>query len=106
MECSPDVNSRYRSPSEPRPQIGNILSLIYLFLIIVQVIVNLKNKPEAVEKVGGECHGCIRLAVQPFLADLPDLTGLAHLYRAVQVHLFCTVYFMLYMVAFTGITIW
>jgi len=26
--------------------------MIYLFLIIVEVIVNLKNKPEAVEKVG------------------------------------------------------
>ncbi|PSC74218.1 chitin [Micractinium conductrix] len=52
--------------------IGSILSMIYLFLIIVQVIVNLKNKPEAVEKV----------------------------------HLFCAVFFMLYMVAFTGITIW
>lgn len=60
-----------RSPPSPL-QIGNILSLIYLFLIIVQIIVNLKNKPEAVEKV----------------------------------HLFCSVYFMLYMVAFTGITIW
>ena len=45
---------------------------MYLFLIIVQVIVNLKNKPEAVEKV----------------------------------HLFCAVYFMLYMLAFTVITIW
>ena len=33
-------------------QIGSILSMIYLFLIIVEVIVNLKNKPEAVEKVG------------------------------------------------------
>ena len=32
-------------------QIGQILSLIYLFLIIIQIIVNLKNKPEAVEKV-------------------------------------------------------
>lgn len=53
-------------------QIGQILTMIYLFLIIVQVVINLKNKPEAVEKV----------------------------------HLFCTVYFMLYMVAFTGITIW
>lgn len=52
--------------------IGQILCLIYLFLIIVQVIVNLKNKPEAVEKV----------------------------------HMFCAVYFMLYMVAFTAITIW
>lgn len=39
-------------PCSPRPlQIGQILSLIYLFLIIVQIIVNLKNKPEAVEKV-------------------------------------------------------
>ena len=34
-------------------QIGNILSLIYLFLLVVQLIVNLKNKPEAVEKVWG-----------------------------------------------------
>ncbi len=25
---------------------------------------------------------------------------------AAQVHLFCAVYFMLYMIAFTGITIW
>ena len=33
-------------------QIGNVVQLLYLFLIIVQVIVNLKNKPEAVEKVG------------------------------------------------------
>ncbi|KAL4424314.1 hypothetical protein ABPG75_001615 [Micractinium tetrahymenae] len=52
--------------------IGQILSLIYLFLIIIQIIVNLKNKPEAVEKV----------------------------------HLFCAVYFILYMIAFTAITIW
>ncbi|KAI3424139.1 hypothetical protein D9Q98_009499 [Chlorella vulgaris] len=52
--------------------VGSILSMIYLFLIIVEVIVNLKNKPEAVEKV----------------------------------HMFCAVFFMLYMAAFTGITIW
>ncbi|GAB4813424.1 hypothetical protein N2152v2_000470 [Parachlorella kessleri] len=58
--------------NEVLKQIGNILSLIYLFLLVVELIVNLKNKPESVEKV----------------------------------HLFCTVYFMLYMVAFTGITIW
>eukprot|EP00887_Chlorella_sp_A99_P006915 scaffold2.g6915.t1 len=60
------------SGSSVLENIGQILSLIYLFLIIVEVIINLKNKPEAVEKV----------------------------------HLFCTVYFMLYMIAFTGITIW
>ncbi len=53
-------------------QIGSILQLAYLFLIIVQVIVNLKCKPEAVEKV----------------------------------HLFCTIYFCLYMIVFTAITIW
>jgi hypothetical protein len=35
--------------------------MIYLFLIIVQVIVNLKNKPEAVEKVGRVVR-CGRLA--------------------------------------------
>ena len=38
-------------------QIGNILSLIYLFLLVVQLIVNLKNKPEAVEKVWGAAVG-------------------------------------------------
>lgn len=32
--------------------------MIYLFLIIVEVIVNLKNKPEAVEKVGCRCCCC------------------------------------------------
>ena len=49
-----------RSPPACLPrvlQIGSILSMIYLFLIIVQVIVNLKNKPEAVEKVGVACGG-------------------------------------------------
>jgi len=60
------------SSSTTLQNIGSILSLMYLFLIIVQVIVNLKNKPEAVEKV----------------------------------HLFCAVYFILYMIAFTAITIW
>ncbi len=40
-------------------QIGNILIMIYLFLIIVEVIVNLKNKPEAVEKVGPGRGTCI-----------------------------------------------
>jgi hypothetical protein len=33
------------------PQIGQILMTIYLVLIIIQIIVNLKNKPESVEKV-------------------------------------------------------
>jgi hypothetical protein len=33
-------------------------------------------------------------------ADIPDCAHDA------QVHLFCAVYFMLYMGAFTGITIW
>ena len=48
-------------PPAPLLQIGSILSMIYLFLIIVQVIVNLKNKPEAVEKVGRVVR-CGRLA--------------------------------------------
>ena len=48
-------------------QIGNILIMIYLFLIIVEVIVNLKNKPEAVEKVGRLRH----LYCQVLLLFLP-----------------------------------
>ena len=32
-------------------QLGNVVQLGYLFLLIVQLIINLKNKPEAVEKV-------------------------------------------------------
>ena len=37
-------------------QVGHVLSIIYLFLIIVEVIVNLKCKPESVEKV--RCAAC------------------------------------------------
>jgi chitin synthase len=52
-------------------QIGNVVQLLYLFLIIVQLIINLKNKPEAVEKI----------------------------------HSFCAIYFCLYMLVFTGVSI-
>ena len=52
-------------------QIGNLIQLMYLFLLIVQLIINLKNKPEAVEKV----------------------------------HSFCAIYFCLYMLVFTGVSI-
>ena len=52
-------------------QLGNVVQLIYLFLLIVQLIINLKNKPEAVEKV----------------------------------HSFCAIYFCLYMLVFTGVSI-
>ncbi|KDD74358.1 chitin synthase, partial [Helicosporidium sp. ATCC 50920] len=52
--------------------LGLVLTTIYMLLIVLQFVVNLKNKPEAVEKV----------------------------------HLFCTVYFMLYMITFTAVTIW
>ena len=122
--------------------------MIYLFLIIVQVIVNLKNKPEAVEKVGrngngrrlpGGCAcfegrwlaqagGAALACLQPTTATRchsdPARQPASHQQRTplrspwshpfflssplppLQVHLFCAVYFMLYMVAFTGITIW
>lgn len=134
-------------PPPPPPQIGSILSMIYLFLIIVQVIVNLKNKPEAVEKVGGGvggqtghgwamaaveisdegqgggCPGCQRMQARlgslrraatrrkvPIHQPISSITArlpahAPHITRH-QVHLFCAVFFMLYMVAFTGITIW
>jgi len=52
-------------------QIGNVIQLMYLFLIIVQLVMNLKTKPEAVEKV----------------------------------HAFCAIYFCLYMLVFTGVSI-
>lgn len=32
-------------------EIGRLVGVLYLFLIIVQLIINMKNKPEAVEKV-------------------------------------------------------
>jgi hypothetical protein len=52
-------------------EIGRVVGVLYLFLIIVQLIINMKNKPEAVEKV----------------------------------HSFCAIYFCLYMLVFTGVTI-
>lgn len=52
-------------------EIGRLVGVLYLFLIIVQLIINMKNKPEAVEKI----------------------------------HSFCAIYFCLYMLVFTGVTI-
>lgn len=46
--------------------IGYAVRLVYLFLIVIQLITNLKNKPEAVEKVRqalGEGLGCCLLHV-------------------------------------------
>ena len=52
-------------------QIGNVVQLGYLFLLIVQLIINLKCRPETVEKI----------------------------------HSFCAIYFCLYMLMFTGVSI-
>lgn len=51
--------------------VGNILTTIYMILIVLQLVVNLKNKPEAVEKVCvraglggsgvGDCFGVLGL---------------------------------------------
>lgn len=83
--------------------------MIYLFLIIVEVIVNLKNKPEAVEKVGGMLRGTVGGSSGPTAhCDIRDSkrSPIACRCATWQVHLFCAVFFMLYMVAFTAITIW
>lgn len=42
-----------------------MVQLGYLFLLIVQLIVNLKNKPEAVEKVGQGPAGMHRVGDLP-----------------------------------------
>lgn len=52
-------------------EVGRIIVLVYLFLVLVQVIVNLHNRPEAVDKI----------------------------------HLGCALYFVLFMLLFTGLTL-
>ncbi len=51
--------------------IGYGVELLYLFLLVTELIINLKNKPEPVEKI----------------------------------HSFCAIYFALYMLVFTGVSI-
>jgi chitin synthase len=67
--------------------IGTAVQLMYMFLLIIQLIVNLKNKPEVVEKVrgvfvagwawfrraagAGFCRGCRMLGALPALCRPP-----------------------------------
>ena len=55
VKVSPTPGSHPPPPARVA-QVGHVLSIIYLFLIIVEVIVNLKCKPESVEKV--RCAAC------------------------------------------------